>query len=274
MQSIERDDLPQVLPAYHSLPSTPQSVRPTQPQHHAVDLTQDSPVYAHPFREISRQEYERRPAFRPVYHDQDIVDLTSPRGHPNERPLAQPEVIRVIPVRDDWYGPAPVDRYGHPRAPESHPQTWRVEDSGSRGAYRDPAAEYDPNHPIIDVREREVFNTAPSSRFGSPAPLGRQQFEQAPPDRVYGPGQYTVQYAYPPPQGAAYPVPVPQSRSVPVPVHGAPAPVQQMPRELGPAPKARHIPNARYDRVAPNSAVDSPGHTVYAAPPYGQQYPR
>jgi hypothetical protein len=144
MQSIERDDMPQVLPAYHSLPSTPQAIRPTQHQHHVVDLTQDSPGYAYPLREISRQEFDRRPAFRPAYHDREVIDLTSPHGQYNERPM--PEVIRLIPIRDDRYAPDPR------------------------------AAEYDPNRPILDVRERGPYNAAPGHVqyypvHGAPAPV-------------------------------------------------------------------------------------------------------
>ena len=275
MQSIERDDLPQVLPAYHSLPSTPRAVRPTQPQHPVVDLTQDSPGYAYPLRDIPRQEHDRRQPYRPAYHDQEVVDLTSPHGQYNERPLPQPEVIRVIPVRDDWYAPAPVDQYGCTRAPENPPQTRRVEDTNLRGSLHEPhAAEYDPNRPIIDVRERDVYNAAPSPRFGSPTQLGRQPYEQLPSNGAYGPGQHMVQYTYPPTHGAAHPVPIPQSRSAPMPIHGAPAPVQQMPRELGPAPKARHIPNSRFNPITLDGAADPPGYSVYAAPQYSQHYPR
>lgn len=274
MQSIERDDLPQALPVYHSLPSTPQAARPTQPQHHVVDLTHDSPGYAYHLREISRQEYDRRQPFRPAYHDQEVVDLTSPQVQYNERTQAQPEVIRVMPVRDDWYAPAPVDQYGYRRAPESAPQTWRVEDSNLRGNLHEPhSAEYDPNRPIIDVRERGVYNSAHSPRFGSPTQLSRQPYEQMPSNGAYGPGQM-VQYTYPPTHGTAHPAPIPQSRSIPVPVHGAPAPVQQMPRELGPAPKARHIPNSRYNPITLDGATEPPGHPVYAVPQYSQPYPR
>jgi len=273
MQSIERDEMPQVLPVYHSLPSTPQAVRTTQPQHRVVDLTHDSPGYAYPLREIPRQEYDTRQPFRPAYHDQEVVDLTSPQGQYSERPQAQPEVIRVIPVRDDWYAPSPVDQNGYRRAPEGLPQTWRIEDSNLRG-HEPHAAEYDPNRPIIDLRARGPYNAAPSPRFGSPTQFGRQQYEQLPSNGAYGPGQHMVQYTYPPTHGAAHPVPMTQSRSVPVPVHGAPAPVQQMPRELGPAPKARHIPNSRYNPITLDGPTDPPGHPVYAAPQYSQPYPR
>jgi len=273
MQSIERDDMPQVLPAYHSLPSTPQAVRPMQPQHHVVDLTQDSPGY-YALREIPRQDFDRREAFRPTYHNQEVVDLTSPRGQYNERPMAQPEVIRVIPVRDDRYAPAPVDQYGHTRVPENVSQAWRVDDPYVRVKSREHhAAEYDPDRPILDARDRGVYNAAPTPRFGSPTQPSRQQFAQ-PSSRAYDQGQPMVQYTYPPSHGTAYPAPVPQSRSVPVPVHGAPAPVQQMPRELGPAPKPRHIPNSRRDPITLDGAGDPPGYPVYTAPQFTQHYPR
>jgi hypothetical protein len=275
MQSIERDDMPKVLPTYRSLPSTPQAVRPMQHQHHVVDLTQDSPGYAYPIREISRQEFDRRQTFRPAYHDQEVVDLTSPQGQYNERPMAQPEVIRVIPVRDDRYAPAPVDQYGYMRAPEIPSQAWRVEDSNLHGTHHEPrAAEYDPNRSILDVRDRGVYNAAPSPRSGSPTQLYRQLVTQLPSTRAYDQGQPMVQYTYPPSHGTAHPVPMFQSHSAPMPVHGAPAPVQQMPRELGPAPKPRHIPNSRFDPIALDGAGDPPGHPVYAAPQYTQHYPR
>jgi hypothetical protein len=194
MQSIERDDMPQVLPTYRSLPSTPQAVRPMQHQHHVVDLTQDSPGYAYPIREISRQEFDRRQTFRPAYHDQEVVDLTSPQGQYNERPMAQPEVIRVIPVRDDRYAPAPVDQYGYMRAPEIPSQAWRVEDSNLHGTHHEPrAAEYDPNRSILDVRDRGVYNAAPSPRSGSPTQLYRQLVTQLPSTRAYDQGQPMVQ---------------------------------------------------------------------------------
>jgi hypothetical protein len=275
MQSIERDDMPQVLPTHRSLPSTPQAVRPIQHQHHVVDLTQGSPGYAYPIREISRQEFDRRQTFRPAYHDQEIVDLTSPHGQYNERPMAQPEVIRVIPVRDGRYAPAPVDQYGYARAPEVPSQTWRVDDSNLRGAHHDSrAAEYDPNRPIFDARDRGVYNAAPSPRSGSPTQLYRQQVTQPPSTRAYDQSQPMVQYTYPPTHGTAHPVPMFQSRSVPMPVHGAPAPVQQMPRELGPAPKPRHIPNSRIEPITLDGAGEPPGYPVYTAPQYTQQYPR
>jgi hypothetical protein len=265
MQSIERDDRP---PAYQSQPTTPQAARPMQHQHHYVDLTQDSPGHAPLQHEIPHHQYERRQTFPQAHHRGDVIDLTSPRRPHDERPVAQPQVIRVISSGDGRYVQAPVDHDGYARAQASMPGAWPVEAAPLHGRYYDAnAAEYNPNRPLIEVRERGVYNTAPSSRYASPAQPGwpQAQREQIPSEHLHRPGpeQPMVQYTYP----AAAPYPAPVSRSVPVPVHGAPAPVQQMPRELA---QQRHTPTTRYDLAA----ADPNRQPVYLAPQNAQYYPR
>jgi hypothetical protein len=262
MQSIEFDERP---PAYQSQPTTPQAARPMQRQHHYVDLTQDSPGYAQPQHEIQHHQYDRRQPFPQARHG-DVIDLTSPRRPYGERHVAQPEVIRVISSGDGRYVQAPVDHDGYARAQASMPGAWPAEAAPLHGRYHDAnAAEYDPNRPLIQIREHGAYNTAPSSRYGSPAQPGWPQREQVSSEHLHRPGQPMVQYTYP--VAAPYPAPGVQSRSVPVPVHGAPAPVQQMPRELA---QSRRTPTARYDLAA----ADPNRQSVYIAPQNAQYYPR
>lgn len=269
MQSIERDD--RVIPppqAYHSQPTTPQAARPTQRHNHYVDLTQDSPGHAQPQPDFSHRQHDHRQPFPPPGYPGEVVDLTSsPARRPyGERHMVQPEVMRVIPSGDGRYVQAPVDQHSYIRAPEGFPHAWPAEAPHPHGRYHDPnAAEYDPNRPLLEVRERGVYNTAPSSRYGSPTQPGWRQREQIPSEHAHRPDQPMVQYTYP--VAAPYSAPVAHSRPVPVPVHGAPAPVQQMPRELA---QTRRTPTARYDLAA----ADPQRQPVYAAPQHGQYYPR
>ena len=270
MQSIERDDHTYPPPtAYHSQPTTPQAARPIQRHHHYVDLTQDSPGYAQPLHEVPHRQYDRRQPFPQAQYGGDVIDLTSsPRRPYDERHIAQPEVIRVISSGDGRYVQAPVDLHSYARLPEGVPHAWPAEAQHSRARHYDAnAVEYDPNRPLIDVRERAAHNTAPSSRYGSPTQSSWRQREQIPSEHVHHPVQPMVQYTYPAP--GAYPAPasVAPSRSFPQPVHGAPAPVQQMPRELA---QSRHAPNARYD-IATAEPQRQP---VYVAPQHAQYYPR
>jgi hypothetical protein len=270
MQSIERDDHAYPPPtAYHSQPTTPQAARPTQRQHHYVDLTQDSPGHAQPIYEVPHRQYDRRQPFQQVQHGGDIVDLTSsPRRAYGERRIAQPEVIRVISNGDGRYVQAPIDQQNYARVPEGAPHAWPAEAPHPHARYHDAnAVEYDPNRPLLDVRERAAHNTAPSSRYGSPAQSGWRQREQIPSEHAHHPVQPMVQYTYPVPGAWPAPAPVAQSRAVPQPVHGAPAPVQQMPRELA---QSRHTPIARYDLVA----ADPQRQPVYVAPQHAQYHPR
>lgn len=271
MQSIERDDRANPPPtAYHSQPTTPQAARSTQRHHYHVDLTQDSPGYAQPLHEGPHRQHERRHPFPYAPHGGDVIDLaSSPRRPYDERHMAQPEVIRVISSGDGRYVQAPVDQpHGYARVPEGGSHAWPAEAPHQHGRYYDAnAAEYDPNRPLLDVHERAAYNTAPSSRYASPAQSGWRQREQVHPEHAHRPDQPMVQYTYPVP--GTYPVPAPAatSRSAPLPVHGAPAPVQQMPREMA---QSRHAPNARYDLAA----ADLQRQPVYVASQHAQYYPR
>lgn len=268
MQSIEQDDhVDSPPPTYHFQPITPQATRPTQQQNYYVDLTQDSPGHAQPLHHYSHRQYETRQPDRQALHGREIVDLTSsPRRLYDERHMAQRQVIHVVPSGDVRYVQAPVDHSNYARAPESVPYAWPAEVPHAHGRYYDAnAAEYDPNRPLLDVRETGPYHTAPSSRYASPAqPLWRQR-EQIPVDHAHRPEQRTVQYGYP--AAVAHPAPVPQSRSIPVPVHGAPAPVQQMPRELASPYRTAH---KRYELAAAEAQRQSAG----AAPQQAPYYPR
>jgi hypothetical protein len=105
--------------------------------------------------------------------------------------------------------------------------------------------------------------------FEAPTQSGWRQREQIPSEHAYRPAQPTVQYTYSAP--GAYLAPAPATAAPPrtytQPVHGAPAPVQQMPRELAPPRPARL---ARYDHVA----ADPYRQSVYGAPQHAQYYPR
>lgn len=268
MQSIERDErVHPPAPAYRSQPTTPQAARPAQRHSHYVDLTQDSPGYAQPLHEHPHRQYEARQPIPQAHHGREIVDLTSsPRRLYDERHMAQPEVIRVVSTGDGRYVQAPVDHSSYVRAPDGMPHAWPAGAPQSHGRYYDAtAAEYDPNRPLLDVHDRGAYNTAPSSRYASPVQPGWRQREQIPVEHAHRPDQPTVQYAYP--TAVTYPAPVPQSRSIPVPVHGAPAPVQQMPREMAPS---HRVTNKRYDLAA----ADSQRQPVYAAQQQPQYYPR
>lgn len=278
VQSIERDDPARSAPqAYHSQPTAPQSARPRQPQNHFVDLTQDSPRYAQPQHEPMYRSHTTRQPVPQSHYGEEIVDLTSPRRQYDERPLPQPEVTRVVSSGDGRYVQAPVDQHGYARAPEGPHQAWRVEDRIPNGRYHDENAhEYDPSQPLLATRERGAYNTAPSSRYGSPAQGGLQQIRQAPVSHVHHLGQPPAQYTYPvaapQPYQAAYQTHMAHSRSAPAPVHGAPAPVQQMPREYAPQP--RRMINPRYDAVPVDSAADVYRQPAYAAPQHTQYHPR
>lgn len=105
--------------------------------------------------------------------------------------------------------------------------------------------------------------------FEAPTQSGWRRREQIPSEHAYRPAQPTVQYTYSAP--GAYLAPAPATAAPPrtytQPVHGAPAPVQQMPRELAPPRPARL---ARYDHVA----ADPYRQSVYGAPQHAQYYPR
>jgi hypothetical protein len=187
----------------------------------------------------------------------------------DERRTAQPEVIRVISSSDGRYVEAPVDRR-YAGVPGAAPYQWRIDAVPQNGGYHDAhPVEYDPNRPLLDVRQRASHNTAPSSRTASPTQLGWRQREQIPSENAHHPAQPMVQYTYPVP--GAYPVSPPAaatpSHAVQQPVHGAPALVQQMPRELA---KPRHAPLARYDPAA----ATPQRQPVYGVPQHAQYYPR
>ncbi|KAM0723034.1 hypothetical protein Q7P37_001233 [Cladosporium fusiforme] len=241
MQSIERDDdMGRPTPpqhyygpreptaAYHPRPATPPNVR-------MVDLTLDSPRYP-PLsnRAPHPQDYRNQPVARGFYHG-ETVDLTSPRRGYVEQPPAQPEVIRVVSGADGrYYAPAPPAHYGNPPPPERVPYRVHAEERSVRGRYSEPTApEYDPNRPLLD--DRVAFRTAAPSRYASPAQLDRRPLGHASPYRAQQAEQPQVMYHEPAfhsdRREHANPIRLAHARTVPAPVHGAPAPVQQMPRE-------------------------------------------
>jgi hypothetical protein len=221
---------PQPPSAYHSQPTTPQAARLVQRNSHHVGLTQDYPGYAQPLHEFPHRQYDSRQPFLQAQHSRGFVDTTSsPHRVYNEQCVAQPEVIRVISSGDGRYVQAPVDQHNYARAPEAAPHAWPVEVPYSNGRYHDAnGVEYDPNRPLLDVRERVGHNTAPSSRYASPAQSGWRQREQIPSPHAHHAAPPMVQYPYPVPgaYSAQAQAPVAPPRAVPQPVHGAPAPVQ------------------------------------------------
>jgi hypothetical protein len=222
--------------AYHSQPATPQATRVIQGSNRHVGLTQDYPGYAQPLHEFPHRQYDSRQSFPQAQHSGGFIDTTSsPRRAYNEQRVAQPEVIRVISSGDGRYVQAPIDQPSYARAPEAAPHAWRVEVPHPNGRYHDAnAVEYDPNRPLLDVRERVGHNTAPSSRYASPAQSVWRQREQIPSEHAHHAAPPIVQYPYPVPgayQGQA-PAPVAPPRAVTQPVHGAPAPVQQFLRDF------------------------------------------
>ena len=302
MQSIERDGYAQPVPppppggppppppsAYHSQPTAPQATRLIQRSNRHVGLTQDSPGYAQPLHEFQHRQCDRRQPFPQAQHSGGFIDTTSsPRRAYNEQRVAQPEVIRVISSGDGRYVQAPVDQHSYARAPEDAPHAWPVEAPHPNGRYHDAnAVEYDPNRPLLDVRERVGHNTAPSSRYASPAQSGWRQREQIPSEHAHHAPRPMVQYPYPAPGAypAQAPAPVAPPRAVPQPVHGAPAPVQQFLRDFAQC-QPLHVPREELQRhLAQHGHVHPAMHdpaaadpmrqpASYVAPQHAQYYPR
>jgi hypothetical protein len=263
VESIERDDrvdLPS--PVYHSQPNTPKPAPLPQRHNHPIDLTQDSPGYVQPQHGLPHHQHDRRHPFPSVPHGTNVVDLTSPPRRPYERGVVGPEIIHVISSGDGRYVQAPVDQQIYTRAPGPLSHVRPAEGPRPQGRYYDPnAVEYDPNRVLL----ANGHITAPTSRYGSPAQPAWRQHEQIPSEHARHPDQLMVQYTYP--VTAPFAATVPQMRSVPVPIHGAPAPVQQMPRDLA---RPHHTPTSRYDLAA----ADPQRQPVYAVPQHAQYYPR
>ncbi|KAL1587080.1 hypothetical protein WHR41_04001 [Cladosporium halotolerans] len=270
IQSIERDDTVQLPPAhrsrapteYHSRPATPERARlGVQPQHF-VDLTQDSPQEPPAFNGGRRFRDQGTGVVPREYKDADMIDLTSPRRAHTGQPMAQPQAIRVVSSGDVAYREVqPADPHAYPIPVERFRQSWHGEDHSPR--YRQTEApEYDPRQPLLD----EARSHRPQA--ASPAQPGRCQPVHYPayyPDQQQQPEvRYVRRVAeqdyYAPPLSA----PAAQFRPAPpLPVHGAPAPVQQMPRELAyPARSVEYIP-----------VNGAPAYPRYAVPP-GEQYPQ
>ena len=205
----------------------------------------------------------------------EIVDLTTP-----ERPVrsARPSPLRAAhaapSVYDDQSTPAHAGR-NHDETPLQG-QTYMHATTGLRPL---PASEhylpqvdpepYDPTQPLMQVSQDErVQGVRPVRREFDPAPLAAYPVVER---RYYQPtpyeGSYPSQNRQPlimaaPYQQVMYQPPAPATRFVqvptpiPQPVHGAPAPVQQVPRA---------VPNAG----SPNGFAPH----GYQVPVYGSLYP-
>lgn len=243
MQSIERDDHLTQAPqypsreptVYRSRPATPPNARPVNLSR-MDDGTLNSPGYAQAYNEAPRtQDYRGQPSTRGFYHG-EVVDLISPRRVYVEQPAPQPEVVRVIAGGDgSYYVPAPLTQHDHtlPSPRPLHPRV--IEERNVHGRHSEPTVpEYDPNRPLLD--DRAGYKTASSSRYASPVQADRRPVEPTSPYRAQPAEHPQVMYHGPATGMAhpvqAYPMSMAQTRSVPAPIHGAPAPVQQMPREL------------------------------------------
>lgn len=291
MQSIEREEDTRQLPygqasrdttAYYSRPVTPLTERQENQGRHLIDLTQDSPGYAQPFTGARR--------YHPVprsHYAGEIVDLTSPRRQYADQPAKQPQVIRVVSGEDRrHFASIPVDSYGYPNEPRRTPK-------------QEPGVhEYDPTRPLLDGHGGH--NTEAPAHYSSPTQRTYHQGERAPIYRVTNtekpPVMYTVNAAGSDYHSTYYPRPEPQSRGAPAPVHGAPAPVQQMVRELAYPPRLplateapqmgqfavrRTVSSPTYngyatpvEHVAPNRDVPQPAYAGYPASANQHYYPR
>lgn len=208
--------------------------------------------------DLTTPEQPRRQPLLPF--NGDVVDLSTPepRYHP-VHPSPLREEVRQVP--HDYGGVEPQRRYEHVQhiAPPRQPSPMRISPprhTQPNVSYRGEADSlaYDPTQPMLQLPQqvdrlsirpeqhvRPVHHGMPGGWPLSPAPPQQQYYELPPQQSAYPP---TVQappfYAYPPapPPRIVYEQQQP-SRPTPQPIHGAPAPVQVLPR---------HVPHPAYGR--------------------------
>ena len=259
---------------YRSRPVTPEDARTEKRQRVFMDLTQPSPHRWPVVTDTAYPDARMHPQVRD--YRGDVVDLTTP-PHPRVEMLnPRPEVIRVSSsdARYVLASPGQTDVVGRAEGRTQPYPGYQHTDDGRERYCAQPAPGYDPLQPSLIQSPREA----------RPAPVHQPVHDDV--RRVHGPphdyqssqpvaplrSPMYYQQADPGQYRLAYPNQTAQARLRYAPVHGAPAPVQQMPREERAKTNVQYMPIPRYAPAPANTTRGSQEQSDNRAYSVGQYY--